>query len=178
MRGTVVAIALALAASLVPAAAQADHGGATVPWTSLLPAQWGAGQAGRNPSGCGTDGLPCVRDVERRLARLAAVFFDMYRDALAAHEAGQPLPTAWAVALGLRMPDGRSRKPDHDRVNVVLSRAYDRIVPAIAERYDPFMTTADARPSPVDDIAAQNMVAGWRENVAQRGAADHRALAT
>lgn len=241
MRGTVVVIALALTASLTPAAARADHGGATIPWTSLLPAQWGAGQAGRNPTGCGADGLPCVRHVERRLARLAerfgcdhrgvfattyllltrelraelerrpavfddpaaigqlaAVFFDMYRNALAAHEAGEPLPAAWAAALdtaregdhnagqdmllsisahvqhdmpfaiaavGLRMPDGRSRKPDHDRVNVVLSRAYDRIVPAVAERYDPFMSTADAKPSPVDDLAAQNMVAGWRENV-------------
>lgn len=240
MRRTVVVIVLALAV-LAPAGVQADHDGAVIPWTSLLPAQLGAGQAGRNPAGCGTDGLPCVRDVERRLARLAetfgcdhrgvfattyllltrelrtelearpavfddpaaigrlaAVFFDMYTRALAEHQAGGALPAAWAVALdtaktgnhnagqdmllsisahvqhdmpfaiaavGLRMPDGRSRKPDHDRVNVVLSRAYDRIVPAIAERYDPFMTTADDTPGPVDDVAAQNMVAGWRENV-------------
>lgn len=239
MRGTVVAVTLALLAALSPAAARADHSGATVPWTAALPPL--PGQPGRDATGCGADGVACARDVERRLARLAEafgcdhrgvfattyllltqelraelerrpsafqdpaaigrlaqVFFAMYERSLADHEAGRALPAAWAVAfdaardgdhnggqdmllsisahvqrdmpfavaaVGLRMPDGRSRKPDHDHMNRVLSRAYDRIVPAIAERYDPFVRTADAKPLPLDDVAAQNMVAGWREGV-------------
>ena len=239
MRGFVVVTALALAAALSPAPLAADHGGATFVWTGLLPAQ--PGQPGRDATGCGADGLSCVRDVERRLTeleqrlgcdhravfattyklltrelrielerrpavfddpaaigQLARVFFDLYARTLRDHAAGRAVPGAWAVALdaardgdhnagqdmllsisahvqrdmpyaiaavGLRLPDGRSRKPDHDHVNHVLSRAYDRIVPEIARRYDPFVATANAQPSPADDIAAQHMVAGWRELV-------------
>ncbi|HWH32066.1 MAG TPA: DUF5995 family protein [Egibacteraceae bacterium] len=239
MRSIVVVTALAVLAALAPSAVRADHAGTTIAWTALLPAQ--PGMPARDAASCGEDGLRCLRDVERRLARmaeefgcdhrgvfattyllltrelrveaerrpsvfedpaaigrLAVVFFEMYTRALADHEAGRPLPAAWRIAfdaardgdhnagqdmllaisahvqhdmpfavavVGLRTPHGGSRKPDHDRVNQVLSRAYDRIVPAIAERYDPIMTTADAKPSPADDIAAQNMVAGWREGV-------------
>src|SRR3712207_1778255 len=43
------------------------------------------------------------------------------------------------AALGLRARDGASRKPDHDLVNEVLERAYDRVIDAVASRYDPFV---------------------------------------
>ncbi|HEX9765553.1 MAG TPA: DUF5995 family protein, partial [Nitriliruptorales bacterium] len=69
------------------------------------------------------------------------------------------------AATGLRLPDGTSRKPDHDRMNVVLSRAYDVIVPEIGGRYDPFMTTIDDLGGPVEDVGAQQLVAYWRERV-------------
>lgn len=83
--------------------------------------------------------------------------------AISAH-VQRDMPLAIA-AVGIRTPDGRSRKPDHDAVNQVLSRAYDVIVPEIARRYDPFMARADASPSPLDDVGAQQLVAGWREHV-------------
>lgn len=234
------AVVLAVAL-LVPATAAADHGGAAIEWTALLPPHPAAGAASEPSARCGVDGLVCVRDVERRLATLearfgcdhravfattyrlltselrselerrpavfddpagvgllAVAFFELYARVLADHAAGRAVPGAWRVALdaarsgdhnagqdmllsisahvqrdmpfaiaavGLRTPSGASRKPDHDRVNRTLSRAYDRIVPEVAKRYDPFMHTADAKPSPVDDLAALQMVAAWREGV-------------
>ncbi len=68
-------------------------------------------------------------------------------------------------AVGLSTPDGSSRKPDHDRVNEQLSRAYDEIVPEIGDRFDPFMLIIAEQPTPADDVASTQMVAGWREGV-------------
>ena len=67
--------------------------------------------------------------------------------------------------VGLRTPDGTSRKHDHDVFNRMLSQAYDDIVPTVGRRYDPFMTWANASPSPVDNVAASQLVEGWREGV-------------
>ncbi|HEV7462190.1 MAG TPA: DUF5995 family protein [Solirubrobacteraceae bacterium] len=67
--------------------------------------------------------------------------------------------------LGLRRPDGSSRKGDHDRVNDVLQRAYEPVVQAIARSYDPFVSISNAGASPVDNIAGLEMVKGWREGV-------------
>jgi hypothetical protein len=234
-------LGLALVVALLPLPVGADHGGATVVWTALLPPDPRLSPVSETDRRCGPDGGRCLRDVERRLARMAAdldcdhravfattyqlltrelrreverrpqafddpagvgllakAFFGMYERTLAAHERGQPVPPAWQVALdaaqsaehnagqdmllginahvqrdmafalaavGLRTPDGRSRKPDHDRINRVLSRAYDEIVPEVARRYDPFMVVADAKPSPVDDVGSQQLVALWREGV-------------
>lgn len=69
------------------------------------------------------------------------------------------------AALGLRTRSGESRKPDHDRVNEVLDRAYERVVRQIAERFDPLLYTSNASWNPVDDIGGLEMVKGWRENV-------------
>jgi hypothetical protein len=69
------------------------------------------------------------------------------------------------AALGLRTPKGASRKPDHDRVNEVLDRAYQPVVNAIAERYDPLLFTTNASWDPLDDIGGLEMVKGWREGV-------------
>src|SRR4051794_7200580 len=44
------------------------------------------------------------------------------------------------AAEGLRFPDGRTRKPDHDRVNKTLASAYEPIVEDIARRYDPLVS--------------------------------------
>jgi hypothetical protein len=67
--------------------------------------------------------------------------------------------------LGLHTKKGASRKPDHEKGNIVLSRAYDAIMDDIAEHYDPLVGVADASPSPVDDIGALHLVRGWREGV-------------
>jgi Family of unknown function (DUF5995) len=69
------------------------------------------------------------------------------------------------TALGLRTKDGRSRKPDHDLVNEVLDRAYDRVVAEVTARYDPFVATTNAPWNPGDDVAGLEMVKEWRENV-------------
>ena len=72
------------------------------------------------------------------------------------------LPVAlWRV--GLVRPDGTSRKPDHDRVNEILSAVLDRIEDEIARLYDPLVTTLDAKPSPVDEIGALETLKSWRE---------------
>jgi hypothetical protein len=114
----------------------------------------------------------------------------------AEHSAGQDMLLAinahvqrdmpLAVAeVGLRAPDGTSRKADHDRVNQVLRRAYDRIVPEVADRYDPAMGLLGHEPTGADGTGATQMVAGWREGVwrnAERltaaGSEAHRQLVT
>jgi hypothetical protein len=69
------------------------------------------------------------------------------------------------AALGLRRPSGESRKPDHDRANEVLDRAYERVVRAVADRYDPLLYTTNASWNPVDDAGGLELVKGWREGV-------------
>jgi hypothetical protein len=69
------------------------------------------------------------------------------------------------AALGLRTPKGATRKPDHDRVNEVLDRAYEPVVSAVSKRYDPFVSTTNASWNPLDDIGGLEMVKGWREQV-------------
>jgi hypothetical protein len=67
--------------------------------------------------------------------------------------------------LGLVMPDGKSRKPDHDRGNDVLDAAYQPIVDKIRERYDPLVGYTNAKGSPADDVMGMEMVKLWREGV-------------
>jgi Family of unknown function (DUF5995) len=67
--------------------------------------------------------------------------------------------------IGLRTRRGVSRKSDHEKGNLVLSRSYDAIMDDIGSHYDPLVTFADASPSPVDDLGALQLVRGWRETV-------------
>jgi hypothetical protein len=69
------------------------------------------------------------------------------------------------AAVGQRTPEGRTRKPDHDRVNLVLERAYEPIVREIERRYDPFVGTTNSRLTPVDNVGGLEVVKGWREGV-------------
>ena len=66
---------------------------------------------------------------------------------------------------GLRMRDGRSRKPDHDKGNDILQRGYEPIVKAIAEQYDPLISTSNSEATPVDNMAGLETVKEWREGV-------------
>jgi hypothetical protein len=69
------------------------------------------------------------------------------------------------AAMGVRFPDGRTRKPDHDRVNEVLNAAFESIVRMVERDYDP-MTSVYASPlTPADDYAGIEMVRTWREGV-------------
>jgi uncharacterized protein DUF5995 len=69
------------------------------------------------------------------------------------------------AAMGVRFPDGTTRKPDHDRVNDVLNAAYEAIVRSNARRYDPILFTTNADWDPLDNIAGLEAVKGWREGV-------------
>jgi hypothetical protein len=72
----------------------------------------------------------------------------------------------FAVAeVGLVAPDGTSRKDDHDRVNQVLRRAYEQIVPTVAARYDPGMEPVASQTTGADGTTSTQLVAAWREGV-------------
>jgi hypothetical protein len=59
------------------------------------------------------------------------------------------------AALGVRQPDGTSRKPDHDLVNEVLNRGYEPVVEA---------STEAAREQVANQIEAN--AAGWANGIA------------
>ena len=65
-------------------------------------------------------------------------------------------------AIGLRRPDGTSRKPDHDRVDVILNRVSDDIIAEIARRFDPTVDDTDL-PTDLDATAVFQLLAAWRE---------------
>ncbi|MBZ4319591.1 DUF5995 family protein [Streptomyces huiliensis] len=67
------------------------------------------------------------------------------------------------AALGLRARDGTSRKPDYERVQAVLDRAYQPAVEDIARRYDPLLALGDARWNPLARPTAGELFHLWRE---------------
>ena len=69
------------------------------------------------------------------------------------------------ASLGLRRPNGESRKIDHDRANEVLDWAYERVVTSVADRYDPLVRTTNANWTFADDVLGLEMVKEWREMV-------------
>ncbi|HYH60276.1 MAG TPA: DUF5995 family protein [Solirubrobacterales bacterium] len=69
------------------------------------------------------------------------------------------------ASLGLRTPDGKSRKPDHDEANGTLNRAYEDVVAEVRERFDPAIDLSNSPFIPLDDLAGLELVRVWRENV-------------
>jgi hypothetical protein len=69
------------------------------------------------------------------------------------------------AALSLRNKRGESRKPDHDKFNLVLNHAYEPVVREINRRYDPIVSLLNASWHPIDDVAGLEVVRGWRELV-------------
>src|SRR3954454_11352343 len=69
------------------------------------------------------------------------------------------------AGLGVTNRSGHSRKPDHDVVNDVLDAAYQRVVDAVRQRYDPFLDFTNPSWTNGDDIAGLELVRGWREGV-------------
>jgi hypothetical protein len=65
-------------------------------------------------------------------------------------------------AVGLVRPDGKSRKPDHDRVDIILNRVQDDIIAELARRFDPTVDDANL-PTTLDDATVFQLLAGWRE---------------
>lgn len=64
--------------------------------------------------------------------------------------------------IGLTAADGRSRKPDHEKVNEFLNQVGDDLSPEMAARFDPTWDT-----NPDDDVfsglAVQQVIQEWRE---------------
>ena len=71
------------------------------------------------------------------------------------------LPFALA-GIGLVMPDGSSRKRDHDRVNEFLNRVTDDLYAEIAQRFDPTIDDGDL-PGTADNAALFQIIPTWRE---------------
>src|SRR5918996_4902435 len=56
------------------------------------------------------------------------------------------------AALGVREPDGTSRKPDHDAMNEALNRGYEQVVEAVRARFDPSMSITNTKLVTLDNI--------------------------
>lgn len=66
------------------------------------------------------------------------------------------------AAIGLVAPDGSSRKPDHDRINVMLNRVIEPLLAEEAARFDPRMETVRT-PYGVGYTGLMQMLLTWRE---------------
>ena len=66
------------------------------------------------------------------------------------------------AAIGIVKPDGSSRKPDHDQVNVFLNRVADDLYPEIARRFDPTIDDSEL-PGTADNFAEFQVIPTWRE---------------
>jgi hypothetical protein len=72
-------------------------------------------------------------------------------------------------AIGLVKPDGSSRKPDHDKVDVFLNRVVEPLLEESANRYDPTVDDTQIHGTKLDEAALLQMLVSWRE-VAWRNA--------
>lgn len=67
------------------------------------------------------------------------------------------------VEMGLVGPDGKSRKRDHDAVNIINTRVFDPIQDFTSAHYDPTFSLIDLSPLPLDEIGTLELVKSWRE---------------
>jgi hypothetical protein len=67
------------------------------------------------------------------------------------------------AAIGLVKPDGSSRKPDHDKVDVFLNRVVEPLLAESAARYDPTVDDAQVHGTQLDETALLQLLVTWRE---------------
>ena len=67
------------------------------------------------------------------------------------------------AAIGLNKPDGSSRKPDHDQVNVFLNRVIELLIDEVAARYDPTVDDTQIDGTLFDEAALLQLLVAWRE---------------
>lgn len=67
------------------------------------------------------------------------------------------------AAIGLVKPDGTSRKPDHDKVNVFLNRVIEPLIEEAAARYDPMVDDTQVEGTLIDEAVLLQLLVGWRE---------------
>jgi len=72
------------------------------------------------------------------------------------------LPFALA-SMGLFNADRTSRKPDHDKVNIILNRVEGPAVDELARRLDPSISNPALGGTTIDDTALYQTLAAWRE---------------
>jgi hypothetical protein len=65
--------------------------------------------------------------------------------------------------IGLVKPDGSSRKPDHDKVNVFLNRVTSPLLAEAASRYDPSVDDTQIHGTLLDEAAFLQLLVSWRE---------------
>ena len=68
---------------------------------------------------------------------------------------------------GLVAPDGTSRKPDHDKINVMLEQVVEPLLIEEAARFDPQLAMVQT-PYGVGYKAMMQMLVAWRENAWQQ----------
>lgn len=67
------------------------------------------------------------------------------------------------ASIGLRAPEGSSRKPDHDRVNVFLRRVVEPAREEGARRFDPTMDRLAVESTTLLDTTTFQLLVAWRE---------------
>jgi len=67
------------------------------------------------------------------------------------------------AAIGLLAPDGTSRKPDHDKINVMLNHVVQPLIDEEAARFDPAIQTVQT-PYGVGYTGLMQMLVAWRES--------------
>ena len=65
--------------------------------------------------------------------------------------------------IGLVKPNGSSRKPDHDKVNVFLNRVVEPLFAEATSRYDPTLDDTQLRGTQLDEAALLQILVAWRE---------------
>jgi hypothetical protein len=65
--------------------------------------------------------------------------------------------------IGLVAPDGTSRKPDHDKINVMLNHVVQPLIAEEAARFDPSIETVRT-PYGVGYTALMQLLVAWRES--------------
>jgi len=66
-------------------------------------------------------------------------------------------------AIGLVKPDGTSRKPDHDKVNVFLDAVNQYLMTQAAQILDPTLDDGDVPGTTMDNSAVVQLLVSWRE---------------
>jgi len=66
-------------------------------------------------------------------------------------------------AIGLVKPDGSSRKPDHDKVNVFLDQVNKYLLTTAAGYLDPTIDDGDVPGTTIDNSASVQLLVAWRE---------------
>ncbi len=66
------------------------------------------------------------------------------------------------ASIGLTMPDGSTRKPDHDQINIVLNRVVEPLINELGARFDPSIAVAPT-PLGVGYSGLMQTLVVWRE---------------
>lgn len=66
------------------------------------------------------------------------------------------------AGIGLVTPEGDSRKPDHDKVNVFLNRVTEPLLAEASRRFDPTMDDMQT-PYGLSYTALMQLIVTWRE---------------